>query len=70
MGIYIVAEQRYRCGSRPKGLSLIINIREYEDRNHSHRQGAENDDQNLEELFKQLGYDTEVHIDLTKSVRM
>jgi hypothetical protein len=60
--------QRYRCGSRPKGLALIINIREYEDTNHAHRRGAEFDDKNLEELFKQLGYETEVHLDLNKKV--
>ncbi|XP_059481361.1 caspase Dronc-like [Neocloeon triangulifer] len=57
---------RYRCGSSPKGLALIINIRDYEDKNHSRRRGAEHDDRNMEELFKQLGYDTEVHIDLEK----
>ncbi|CAB3383415.1 Hypothetical predicted protein [Cloeon dipterum] len=57
---------RYRCGSSPKGLALIINIREYQDKSHSTRKGSEHDDKNLEELFKQLGYQTEVHLDLDK----
>jgi hypothetical protein len=55
-------------GSRPKGLGLIINIREFQQQIFPLREGAEIDGQNMEALFTSLGYPTEIHYDLRSSV--
>lgn len=55
-------------GSRPKGLALIINIWRFQGNVHPLREGADVDSKNLMELFKQLGYETELHEDLTRAV--
>lgn len=60
--------QHYQVGTRPKGLALIINIREFQQNVLPLREGAELDGQNMMALFQALGYETEIHNDLQSAV--
>jgi hypothetical protein len=54
----------YKCGSNPKGLVLILNIHDYQERedpNERMREGSQYDRRDLTELFDQLGYDPIVY---------
>ncbi|XP_071541771.1 caspase-3-like isoform X2 [Panulirus ornatus] len=50
----------------PRGLVLILNYREFKDRPDLLRKGSQYDVINLQNLFCQMGYETQIHWDLTE----
>jgi hypothetical protein len=55
--------QAYRMRSSPRGYFFMINNVQFMDNIEKVRIGAEVDERNLEELFKQFGYIVEKHRD-------
>ncbi|XP_071502752.1 caspase-3-like [Diadema antillarum] len=52
----------YKMSSRPRGIAIIINNKKF--KTMKTRQGTDVDGRNLENVFKQLGFNTVVHRDL------
>uniref|UniRef100_A0A1B6HDM3 Caspase family p20 domain-containing protein n=1 Tax=Homalodisca liturata TaxID=320908 RepID=A0A1B6HDM3_9HEMI len=59
-------KQVYRMGSKPKGLALIINIRDYVNKIKDLREGSEEDVRRLKSTLEQLDYKVTICEDPTK----
>jgi len=57
----------YGLTSSPRGLALIINNVEFDNDMYSYRKGGEVDSDNLEQLFTQLGFKVESHLNLGRN---
>lgn len=57
----------YSVTSSPRGLALIINNVEFDNDMYDYRKGGEVDSDNLEQLFTQLGFKVEKHLNMTRN---
>lgn len=61
--------QKYPMRSKPRGLVLLITNINYKYSDEVPRSSAALDEQNLKELFQQMGFQVISHFDLTGQVR-
>lgn len=60
----------YRTDTSPRGLVLILNYKEFKGKPELLREGSELDVSNLQSTFGQMGYATQVHVNLTEDQTM
>lgn len=60
----------YRTDTSPRGLVLILNYKEFKGKPELLREGSELDVSNLQSTFGQMGYATQVHMNLTEDQTM
>lgn len=59
-------QNMYDTTSDPRGLVLILNYQQFKERPDLLRKGSQYDVINLQNLFCQMGYETQIHWDLTE----